>query len=210
MDRPLRILIVDDDTLVCESLALLLSKIDSMHVVGTGNNGYEALRVLKKMDAAMTMPDVVLMDIQMPEMDGIEATKRIKELYPTLKVMMLTTFKTEHNIKRALMAGAEGYLIKSVEVSTMSEKIKALFSGSIVMDPIAIGVLTQPKNVVFENLTAREYDIARLVGEGFSNKEISKYLFITEGTVRNNLSVILEKLELRDRTQLAILYLKSQ
>lgn len=212
MNKTIKILIVDDDPLVGESLELLLSKERDMTVLGKALNGLQALDFIRGIEykkEELSMPDVILMDIQMPIMDGIEATGRIKKDYDDIKVMMLTTFKDEHNIKRALFAGAEGYLIKSIKVTTMAEKIRALFIGSTVMDKEVLRELTKPKTKCFKGLTPRERDITRLVGEGFSNKEISKQLFISEGTVRNNLSVILEKLDLRDRTQLAILYLKE-
>lgn len=109
------------------------------------------------------------MDIQMPEMNGIEATGLIKREFPHVRIMMLTTFEDEHNIRRALLAGAEGYLIKSSEVSSMAEKIRALFSGTAVLDQKALEELTKPKDVALSNLTPRETDIVRLVGEGFSN-----------------------------------------
>jgi len=115
------------------------------------------------------LPDVILMDIQMPEMNGIEATGLIKREFPHVRIMMLTTFEDEHNIRRALLAGAEGYLIKSSEVSSMAEKIRALFSGTAVLDQKALEELTKPKDVALSNLTPRETDIVRLVGEGFSN-----------------------------------------
>ena len=210
MNEKITVLIVDDDPLVGESLKLLLSKKEDMTVLGTASNGEQALDFIKvSQDDKGKSPDIVLMDIQMPIMDGIEATGHIKKDYPDIMVMMLTTFKDEHNIKRALLAGAQGYLIKSTEVSAMAEKIRALFTGSTVMDREVLRELTKPKAQRFEGLTPREQDIARLVGEGFSNIEISKQLFISQGTVRNNLSVILEKLDLRDRTQLAIFYVKE-
>lgn len=209
MSNPIKILIVDDDPLVGESLKLLLSKLDDMMVIGISEHGLSAVETMEELSQQENLPDVVLMDIQMPEMDGIEATARIKEEFPATRIMMLTTFKDEHNIRRAILAGAEGYLIKSTEVTSMAVQIRALFSGTVVMDQQALQELTKPKAERFDDLTPREQDIARLVGEGLSNKEISKHLFISEGTVRNNLSVILDKLNLRDRTQLAIQYLKK-
>src|SRR5690554_1713362 len=210
MNNRIKILIVDDDPLVGESLKLLLTKKEDMTVIGILADGLSAVKTMKELQrCGENLPDVILMDIQMPGMDGIEATGLIKREFPETRVMMLTTFKDEHNIRRAILAGAEGYLIKSTEVSSMAVKIRALFTGSVVMDQAALAELTKPKVEVFSGLTPREQDIARLVGEGFSNKEIAKHLFISEGTVRNNLSVILDKLNLRDRTQLAIQYLKK-
>jgi DNA-binding NarL/FixJ family response regulator len=206
----IKIMIVDDDPMVGESLEYLLSRDDDIDVIGRFDSAITALETMQSLENnEKSLPDVILMDIQMPELDGIEATKIVKRDYPSTRVMMLTTFKDEHNIKRALLAGAEGYLIKSTEVSTMGIKIRALATGSVIMDQEAIQELTKPKIEPLDGLTSREQSIARLITDGFSNKEIAKQLFISEGTVRNNLSVILEKMNLRDRTQLAILYLKN-
>lgn len=210
MINKIKIIIIDDDPMVGESLEYLLSRDDDIEVIGRFDSAMTALETMQSFENnEKSLPDVILMDIQMPKLDGIEATKIVKRDYPNTRVMMLTTFKDEHNIKRALLAGAEGYLIKSAEVSTMGIKIRALATGSVVMDQEAIQELTKPKLEPLDGLTSREQSIVRLITDGFSNKEIAQELFISEGTVRNNLSVILEKLNLRDRTQLAILYLKN-
>ncbi|WP_096199909.1 response regulator transcription factor [Bacillus sp. FJAT-45350] len=201
----MKILVVDDDALVCKSLKVLLSREKDMEVIGTANNGAEAITACRT-----ELPNVVLMDIQMPVMDGIRATRQIKLDWPEVHVMMLTTFKDEKNIRLALLAGAAGYLIKSIEVTSMAQQIRALMSGSRVLDADVLKQLTEPTNrEELEQLTPREKDIAGLVAEGLSNREIADQLYISEGTVRNTLSVILEKLQLRDRTQLAIYYLKN-
>lgn len=197
----MKILIVDDDQLVCQSLQVLLSREEDMEVIGTANNGAEAITSCQQ-----TLPDVVLMDIRMPVMDGIQATRQIKKDWPQIRVMMLTTFQDEQSIRLAISAGAEGYLIKSTEVSSMAQQLRTLVSGASVLDADVLKSLTQPKREGFQELTPREKDIVELVVEGLSNREIAEQLFITEGTVRNNLSIILEKLQVRDRTQLAIYY----
>ncbi len=200
----MRLLIVDDDMLVCQSLKVLLSREKDMTVVATAYNGLEAIECCHR-----ETPDVVLMDIQMPEMDGIQAAREIKRSWPEVRIMMLTTFQDEKNIRLAILAGAEGYLIKSTEVSGMAQQIRSLYSGVSVLDPDVLNkLLQQPNTDKFIDLTPREMDIARLVAEGLSNKEIAQQLYISEGTVRNTLSVILDKLEMRDRTQLAIQYWK--
>lgn len=210
MKELIRLLIVDDDPLVCESLKLLLDKNEDMDVLDTAENGFDAIEKIKNRETNhLELPNIVLMDIQMPVMDGIEATGLIKRDFPAIRVMMLTTFKDEHNIRKALRSHAEGYLVKSTNVLSMAEKIRTLFTGTAVLDKIALEKLTKPNNMNMNSLTPREADIVRFVGEGFSNKEIAQQLFISEGTVRNNLSVVLEKLDIRDRTQLAILYLKN-
>lgn len=201
----MKILIVDDDALVCKSLKVLLSREKDMEVIGTANNGAEAINACRN-----ELPSIVLMDIQMPVMDGIQATRQIKTEWPQVQVMMLTTFKDEKNIRLAILAGAVGYLIKSTEVTSMAQKIRALMSGSTVLDADVLKQLTQPaEREGLEQLTPREREIAALVAQGLSNREIAEQLYLSEGTVRNTLSITLEKLQLRDRTQLAIYYLKK-
>ena len=201
----MNILVVDDDALVCKSLKVLLSREKDMEVIGTANNGAEAIAACRT-----ELPNVILMDIQMPVMNGIQATRQIKSDWPEVRVMMLTTFKDEKNIRLAILAGAEGYLIKSTEVSSMAQHLRALVSGSTVLGADVLKQLIQPaEREKLELLTPREKDIAELVAQGLSNREIGEHLYIGEGTVRNTLSIILEKLQLRDRTQLAIYYLKK-
>ncbi len=200
----MKILVVDDDDLVCKSLKVLLSRENDMDVIGTATNGAEAINACRT-----ELPNIVLMDIQMPVMDGIQATRQIKTEWPQVHVMMLTTFKDEKNIRLAILAGAVGYLIKSTEVSSMAQKLRTLMSGSTVLDADVLKQLTHPtERNELDQLTPREKDIAELVAQGLSNREIAEHLYISEGTVRNTLSIILEKLQLRDRTQLAIYYLK--
>jgi len=198
-----KILIVDDDPLVCQSLRLLLSREKDMEVIATANDGSEAIACCE-----LSLPDVVLMDIRMPGMDGIQATRRIKMNWPAVSVMMLTTFQDEQNIRLAIRAGAEGYLIKSTPVTGMAQQLRTLVSGATVLDPGVLKTLMEPENGPHAELTPRENDIWELVAQGCSNREIAERLFISEGTVRNTLSVILEKLQVRDRTQLAINYWK--
>ena len=197
----MRILIVDDDPLVCQSLEILLNRELDMRVGGTAVDGNQALAWLAENTA-----DIVLMDIQMPEMDGIQATRRIKSLYPQTRVLMLTTFRDDKNIRLALGAGAEGYLLKSDDISRMAEQVRAVMSGTAVMDNRVLRQLVQPRPQDWEQLTPRERDVAELVAQGSSNREIAEQLYLSEGTVRNTLSTVLDKLQLRDRTQLAVQY----
>lgn len=197
----MKLLIVDDDPLVCQSLQLLLGKEEDMEVVNIASNGQEAIEC-----CIQEQPDVILMDIQMPIMNGIESTKQIKKQWPSVQIMMLTTFQDEKNIRLALKAGAEGYLLKSASIENMAQQIRALQVGSTVLDADVLKTIVKPDEELLLGLTEREIDIVELVAEGFSNKEIAEQLFLSVGTVRNMLSVILDKLELRDRTQLAIYY----
>lgn len=201
----MKLLIVDDDPLVGQSLQLLLNKESDLAVVGSVSNGQEAIDFCER-----EVPDLILMDIQMPVLNGIETTKMIKKKHPLVQIMMLTTFQDKRNIRLALKAGAEGYLIKSHSIEQMAEQIRALKSGATVLTPDVLQTLMDQGNSGLEDLTDREKEIAILVGEGLSNKEIAKQLYLGEGTVRNAISIILEKLEIRDRTQLAIYYWKSQ
>ncbi|MGN7384464.1 response regulator [Paenibacillus sp. SAFN-117] len=197
----MRLLIVDDDPLVCRSLQLLLVKEEDFEVVNTAGNGQAAIEICQ-----LEQPDVILMDIQMPVMDGIECLKRIKQQWPSIQIMMLTTFRDEHNIRMALKAGAEGYLLKSTSIENMAQQIRALKAGSTILDADVLKAIVESDGIKLAGLTDRERDIVELVAQGLSNKEIADQLFLSAGTVRNMLSIILDKLELRDRTQLAIYY----
>ncbi|PAE20374.1 DNA-binding response regulator [Bacillus sp. 7504-2] len=197
----MKVLIVDDDPLVCQSLQLLLGKEHDLQVIHIAMNGQEAMELCQN-----EQPDVILMDIQMPVVNGIESTKRIKEQWPSIQIMMLTTFRDEKNIRLALNAGAAGYLLKSASIENMAQQIRALKAGSTILDADVLKTITEPDKAALEGLTEREADIVELIAQGFSNKEIAEQLFLSVGTVRNMLSVILDKLEFRDRTQLAIYY----
>ncbi|TCK93342.1 LuxR family two component transcriptional regulator [Natranaerovirga hydrolytica] len=199
----MKVLIVDDDQLVCESLSILLEGERDIHVMGLAYNGEEAIESCK-----VNQPDVILMDIRMPIMDGIQATRQIKKQWPHIKIMMLTTFEDEKNIRLALIAGAEGYLIKSSQGTDMANNLRACVKGNAILDEKALKEIMEPKGYDLAQLTSREKDIFHLVAQGCSNKEIAQQLFITEGTVRNTISIVLEKLQVRDRTQLAIHYWK--
>lgn len=201
----LKLLIVDDDLLVCQSLKLLLSKEEDLDVIGSASNGQEAIRFCETV-----LPDVILMDIQMPVMDGIESTKIMKQRWPHVHVMMLTTFHDEENIRLALKTGAEGYLLKSSSIDNMAQQIRVLQAGSTVLDRDVLKAIIEPDQEFFLGLTEREQEIVELVAQGLSNKEIAQQLFLSAGTVRNMLSVILDKLDIRDRTQLAVAYWKGK
>ena len=151
---------------------------------------------------------MVLMDIQMPVMDGISACRVIKKINKDIKIIMLTTFHDYKNIHQSLQAGASGYLLKSDDTEKQIITIKTVYAGLSIISEKALKSFSesQEKN----NLTARENEILELIANGFSNKEISKQIYISEGTVRNTISTILEKLELRDRTQLAIYYWQTK
>lgn len=197
----MRVLIVDDDALIRKSLSLLLGREDDITIAGVATNGAEAFEMCKQ-----NLPDVVLMDIRMPTVDGIAATRMIKKAYPHVRIMMLTTFDDKANIQQALAAGADGYLLKTDEISAIAGKLRPLVEGVGVLDTEVLKKLTAPENPALEELTQRERDIARLVAQGLANKEIAAQLFLGEGTVRNNIVIIMEKLDVKNRTQLSMAY----
>lgn len=202
----IRVLIVDDQALIREGLNLMLDLYDVVRIVGEANNGKEAIDFLEKEEV-----DVILMDIRMPLMDGVEATRVIKDKYPNTKIIILTTFNEDEYIFEGLKNGADGYILKDVSSKELVNIIKSVYDGEIlfhgdVAKTIASAVIDKKDSKkVFHRLTPRESEIAKLIGKGKSNKEIGEILFITEGTVKNHVTKILDKLELRDRTQLALL-----
>ncbi|TCT16132.1 LuxR family two component transcriptional regulator [Natranaerovirga pectinivora] len=200
----MNIVIVDDDQLICKSLELTLSKEEDITVLGTANDGQEAIALCEK-----TKPDIVLMDIRMPGVDGVQATRIIKKELPHIKIMMLTTFQDKQNIQLALQAGAEGYLLKTDKITNIGEKLRILFAGVAVLDGDVLKKLTTPDLPSIDKLTPREKDVLSLVSQGLTNKEISQQLFLSEGTIRNIVSIIMEKLEVKNRTQLSVLMNKN-
>ena len=220
---PTRVLIVDDQALMREGLQTLLEIDQSIHVVGTAANGQEGL-----VQARALAPDVVLMDIRMPVLDGIAATRAVKESQPHIRVLMLTTFDDDELIVAALQAGASGYVLKDTPSEQLARDIRAVRSGEASLSPSVarkvIGELLarqaphHPASVAVEQrvdgtgreaLSNRELAVLRLVAQGLSNREIGSRLFIVEGTVKNHISSVLSKLRLRDRTQ-AVVYAKEQ
>jgi len=198
---PMKLLIVDDDALIRKSLSLTLDRESDITIVGAAENGAEAIK--KCMEE---QPDVILMDIRMSTMDGIAATRHIKEAHPETRIMMLTTFDDKPNISQALAAGADGYLLKTDQISAIAGKLRTLVQGVGVLDAEVLKKLSSPVSPVVEQLTQREQDIMRLVAQGLSNKEIAQHLFLSEGTVRNNIVTIMEKLDVNNRTQLSLAY----
>lgn len=202
----MNIVIVDDDKLVCSALKRIVES-EGIEVLATGQNAPEAVQLYDQCH-----PDILLTDIRMGDMTGIEAGKQILEKDPTAKIIFLTTFKDEEYIVKALAMGAKGYILKQ-DFECIVPALQAVNAGQNIYGDEIVSQL--PKMLSREvkdkeeyDLTEREYDIIVLVAEGLSNKEIAAKLFLSEGTVRNYISIILEKLFLRDRTQLAIFYYK--
>ena len=197
----MRLLIVDDDPLILSSLKIKLGRETDIEIVGCAHDGANAVELCGKVN-----PDAMLMDIQMPGMDGIAATRLIKSRHPHIRIMMLTTFDDRPNIQQALAAGADGYLVKTDKISDIAGKLRVLLAGVGVLGADVLQKLAKTENPALETLTPREQDIARLVAQGMSNKEIAAALYLSEGTVRNNIVVIMEKLQVTNRTQLGIAY----
>jgi len=205
----IRILICDDQTVVREGLAAILGTDPEIEVAGLASNGREALNLVQD-----TNPDVVLMDLKMPVMNGVQATRQLRRTYPELKVLVLTTYADEQWVLDAVQAGAAGYLLKDTRRDALLDAVKGTVEGRTYLDPAIAGKLTQqvasgvapsrPVQPQVEPLTEREQEILALLALGHSNPEIAGRLHLARGTVRNYVSVILQKLGVSDRTQAAV------
>jgi two-component system, NarL family, response regulator LiaR len=208
MSTPVRVMIVDDHAIVREGLMMLLSEEAGIEVVGEARNGSEAV-----LRADLLQPDVILMDLVMPEMDGIAATAQIRQKQPGCQVLVLTSFAENQRVPDAIQAGAIGYLLKDVLKGELLNAILAAAQGQPTLHPEAQRQLMQQMMTPVEtnllgSLTEREMDVLRLIAHGHSNKEIAAALFLTEGTVKGYVSTILGKLQVADRTQAALYAVK--
>ena|SRR2546430_680212 len=202
----IRVLLVDDQTLFRSGLARLLAAQPGLQVVGEAGDGGEAVRQVEALE-----PDVVLMDIRMPDVDGIEATRLITRARPSTRVLILTTFHTDSYVLDALRSGACGYVLKDSAVEAIASSIQAVMTSErVISGPIAqrmIGMLTGETSArdFYDGLTARELEVLKMIASGMPNKRIAYKLQISEKTVRNHISHIYEKLDIYDRSQ-AVLY----
>jgi DNA-binding NarL/FixJ family response regulator len=209
----IRVLIVDDQALIRTGIATLLARKADIEVVGQAANGREALDLVAALD-----PDVVLMDVMMPIMDGVEATRQLTQRGPRPAVIMLTTFHDDERVLQSIAAGARGYLLKDVDHRVLADSIRTVAGGGALIHPQITAQLlpriaqmasatppqtTAPPDVAML-LTPREREILRLLAQGFTNQEIGEQLALSVGTVKNHLSVIFAKLAVRDRTQAAL------
>ena len=208
----IRVLLVDDQTLVRQGIQLLLEIEADIQVVGQAVNGREALRLVEALQ-----PDVVLMDVRMPEMDGVAATREISARFPDTGVIILTTFEDDEFVFGGLEAGARGYLLKDISSEEMAEAIRKVAAGDALIQPsITRKVLAEFSRLataaeksaarplrpgLVEPLTEREQEVLSALAKGLSNREIARQLVITEGTVKNHVSSLIAKLDVRDRTQ---------
>lgn len=206
----IKVIIADDQTLFRQGLRTLLSVQSDFEVVGEAVNGAEALKLIAK-----HRPDVALMDVEMPVLDGVAATRRIQEEYPDCQVVILTTFDNDEYVFEGLRAGALGYLLKDTPADKLVEAVRTAAQGKSFLEPsVAAKVVSefsrlsdiavQRHQALDEPLTPRETEILRLIVQGMSNREIAHHLVITEGTVKNHVTAILSKLEVNDRTQAAL------
>ena len=208
MDK-IGVLIVDDHAVVRQGLRTLLELQEELEVVGEAANGLEAVE-----QARQFLPDVVLMDLQMPEMDGIEATRRIRSLSPTTKVIILTSFAEDDNVFPSIKAGAQGYLLKNVSPPDLIKAIQAAHRGEVQLDPeiakkLMDEISARPSKPAADDLTERELDVLRQIARGLNNRDIAMELVLSEKTVKTHVSNILSKLHLSDRTQAAIYALRE-
>lgn len=213
----IKVLVAEDQELVRKSLEIILDNQDTIELIGAVSNGQEVIRFIRG-----SLPDIIIMDIRMPKMDGVTCTRIIKDQYPQVKIIILTTFDDDEYIFKALRDGASGYLLKGISVDELITAIHKVYKGSaMINEDIASKVVNlfadiarsklyiEVNELGKKDINTTEKKIIILVSQGLSNKEIAGELSLSEGTVRNYLSNILEKLNLRDRTQLAIWAIQS-
>ena len=207
--RDVLVLVVDDQHLIREGIASMLDVQDGVEIVGMAENGRDAIE-----KATALAPDIILMDIHMPVMDGIEATEKLRQQLPDTQVVMLTTFDDEEYIIRSLRAGASGYLLKDIPVNDLAQAVRLAHAGVYQLAPEIAGKLvgnltiegsTTKSDDFTHNLTKRELEVLSLIATGASNREIAKQIFVSEGTVKNHVSNILGQLGVRDRIKAAII-----
>ncbi len=204
----MKILLCDDQAVIRDGLEMLLNLEKDFQVIGTAQDGAEAVEL-----ATQKQPDLILMDLKMPIMNGIEATRQICVKFPNIKILVLTTYDDDEWVFDAIRAGASGYLLKDTPRQKIVEAIRGTVEGKSFVDPAVAGKLlnqvaskqTQPTSILTEKLTERELDVLRLIAKGIPNSEIATQLHLSEGTVRNHVSAILEKLGVSDRTQAAVI-----
>jgi len=204
----MKVIICDDQAIVRDGLTMLLKLEPDIQIIGTASEGATAVELVDKEN-----PDLVLMDLKMPILNGVEATRQIKTKHPEIKVLVLTTYDDDQWIFDAIHAGASGYLLKDTPRDELIKAIRGTIAGKTYVDPTIAGKVlgqvysrqTQPATLVTAKLTERELDILRLIARGLSNTDISERLYLSEGTIRNHVSSILAKLGVSDRTQAAVI-----
>jgi NarL family two-component system response regulator LiaR len=204
----MKVIICDDQAIIRDGLAMLLKLEPDIEVVGVAANGAAAIDMVED-----KKPDIILMDLKMPIMNGVEATRQIRARYPEVKVLVLTTYADDEWVFDAIQAGASGYLLKDTPREELIKAVRGTASGKTYVDPSIAGKVleqvsshqTQPATLITSKLTDREIKVLRLISKGFSNADIAEQLFLSDGTVRNHVSAILSKLGVTDRTQAAVI-----
>ena len=209
MSDSISVFLVDDHPVVRQGLRTFLQTLDDVEIVGEAEDAETAVTAIEE-----TLPDVVLMDLVLPGMDGIDATRRVRELSPATKVIVLTSFADDEKVFPAIKAGAAGYLLKDVEPAELAEGIRAVHRGEALVHPSVAAklmqeVASQGSRPAGGNLTERELEVLLLIARGMSNREIAKELVVSEKTVKTHVSNILAKLHLADRTQAALYAVRS-
>jgi DNA-binding NarL/FixJ family response regulator len=214
-EKIIKIIIADDQVLFADNLKLMLETVTSdLKVIGIAYNGEQVIEQVLK-----NSPDIILMDVRMPKTDGVQATKKIKELRPDQKIVMLTTFIDDSYVEAALNFGAEGYLLKNIRPEQLVSAIRAVHNGSVLLSPLLVSHLmhkednedeeTQSIHKTISKMGNREKEILRLIAKGYSNKEIAETLFISDATVRNYISSVYAKLGSKDRLKVITLARKT-
>jgi len=206
-----KVIICDDQAIIRDGLEMLLKLERDIEVVGLAQDGAEAVEL-----AAAHTPDLILMDLKMPGINGVEATRQIRAQHPDMKILVLTTYDDDVWLFDAIRAGASGYLLKDTPREKVLEAIRGTVSGQAFVDPSVAGKLlqqtasqqVQPSTQITDKLTGREEDVLRLMARGLSNAEIAEQLYLSEGTVRNHVSAIFAKLDVSDRTQAVIIAIR--
>ncbi len=207
----IKVMIADDHALIREGIKKLLELEENFEIVALAGDGEQAITSIKE-----TSPDVVLLDINMPVMNGIDCLKQIKQDYPEIKVIMLTIHEDAEYLIETINIGAEGYVLKDADVSSLVKAIQKVVQGEVYIHPTLSGILVREykrkdksmEDVIGNNLTKREYEVIRLISKGYNNKEIAIELFISEKTVKNHVSNIFKKIKVTDRTQAALYAIK--
>jgi two-component system, NarL family, response regulator LiaR len=208
----IRVLICDDQWIVCQGLEAILGSDPEIEVVGAAENGFQAVEMVEELG-----PDLVLMDLNMPGMNGVQATQRIKSAHPEVHVLVLTTYGADEWVFDAIRSGADGYLLKGTPRNALIAAVKGTAEGMTHVDPSVAGKLFKqvasssappPAAAIIDALSDRELEVLRLLAQGMNNADIARRLYLSEGTVRNYISAILSKLDVADRTQAAVLALR--
>ncbi len=207
--KKIKVLITDDHTVVRNGLGSFLMAYDDLDLIGEAKNGEQAVHLCDQI-----LPDVILMDLVMPGMDGATATKLIKDKHPSIQILALTSYKEKEQVQSALQAGAIGYLLKDISADELAQAIRSAHAGKPTLAPEAVEVLVQasqePKFLPGQDLTEREREVLKLLVEGMNNKQISERLFVSQSTAKSHVSNVLNKLNVNSRTEAVSFALKNK